>query len=192
MRLGLVVMVLVIGASPRACLAQSRPRMESFSALASDRTANAVGDLLTIVVYESTTASNTASSSSSKNSKLRGNVAAGTNFNETAGLGLSGSSDNSGSISRSGKMVTELSVTVVSILPNGDLNVAGEQDLIIAGEHSHIRLSGRVRAPDISSGNTVMSYRLADARIEYNGKGYASRGAKPGIVTRIFSALGLM
>jgi len=198
MRLALAFLALAVPAcaiaqgGASASTSAARPRLDSFSALASDRTAGSVGDVLTIVVYENTSASNSASTSTSKANKFGGKVTAGSGFNQSASLGLNGGSDNSGSTSRSGQMVTQLSVTVTSVLPNGDLRVEGEQDLTIAGEHSRIRLSGRVRAADIASGNTVMSYRLADAKIEYNGKGYVSRGAKPGIIARIFGALGLM
>jgi flagellar L-ring protein precursor FlgH len=83
-------------------------------------------------------------------------------------------------------------VTVEEVLPNGDLRISGEQELDIAGERSHIRLKGRVRRSDISASNAVLSSRIADARIEYNGKGFASRGAKPGIISRVFNFLGLM
>ena len=51
---------------------------------------------------------------------------------------------------------------------------------------------GRVRPDDINGQNAVLSSRIADANIEYDGKGFASRGAKPGIVTQIFSWLGLL
>jgi flagellar L-ring protein precursor FlgH len=167
-------------------------RPESFPALASDRTAAAIGDLLTVVVYENASASNSASTSTRKNNAVGGQITAGSHLNESASLGFGGSSDNTGSISRSGKMVAQIGVTVAEVLPNGDLMIAGDQELFIAGERSHIRLKGRVRRADISAANIVLSSRIADARIEYNGKGFASRGAKPGIVARVFNFLGLM
>jgi len=80
---------------------------------------------------------------------------------------------------------------VESVLPNGDFQVAGQQTLVISGERTFIRLRGRVRRADISSGNAIVSTRLADAQIDYDGSGYVSRSGRPGPATRIFSWLGL-
>ncbi|HEY0959846.1 MAG TPA: flagellar basal body L-ring protein FlgH [Novosphingobium sp.] len=168
-------------------------RSGTFSALASDRTAAAVGDLLTVVVYENATATNSASTSTKKNNNVAGRFAAGSGgLDESAGLSFGGNSDNVGSITRSGKMVAQIGAAVEEVLPNGDLRISGDQELFVAGERTHIRLKGRVRRADISAYNTVLSNRIADARIEYNGKGFASRGAKPGIISRVFNFLGLM
>lgn len=167
-------------------------RTQRFSALASDHIAGAVGDILTVVVYENASASNSASTNTKKVNSVGGHITTGLSFDENASLGFGGSSDNTGSISRSGKMVAQIGVAVEEVLPNGDLRIFGEQELDVAGERSHIRIKGRVRRADISASNIILSSRIADARIEYNGKGFASRGAKPGIISRIFNFLGLM
>lgn len=167
-------------------------RAQSFSPLASDRIAQEVGDLITIVVYENASASNTASSSSHKSTTLDGRIQAGNHFDQSGSFGLSGSNDNAGAVGRSGQMVAQISATVQEVLPNGDLRIAGDQEMNIGGEKTLIRIVGRVRKADISSGNAILSNRLADARIEYNGKGFASRGGKPGIVAKVFSWLGLL
>ena len=89
-------------------------------------------------------------------------------------------------------MVAQLSATVTQIYPNGDLQITGWQRLKINGEMTNIKVSGRVRRDDINGQNAVLSSRIADANIEYDGKGFATRSAKPGIVTKIFSWLGLL
>jgi flagellar L-ring protein FlgH len=81
---------------------------------------------------------------------------------------------------------------VTQVEPNGDLRVSGWQRLNINGESTNIKVSGRIRRDDVSSENTVLSSRLADAMIDYNGRGFASRSAKPGVVTRIFNWLGIL
>ena len=179
-------------AAPNPAMPGEPARSESFSSLATDRVAGRPGDLLTVVVYENAAASNAIATATSKDSKLGGQVSAGSGLSESASLGFSGGTDNSGSLSRSGKLVAQISVAVVAVRDNGDLVVAGDQELDIAGEHTRIALRGRVRRADISTANTVQSSRLADARIEYNGKGFASRGARPGIIARVFNWLGLM
>jgi len=54
-----------------------------------------------------------------------------------------------------------------------------------------IGVRGRIRPYDISAENAVLSSRIADAQIDYDGKGFVSRSAKPGLLNRIFSFLGL-
>lgn len=167
-------------------------RPDGFSTLAADRTAAASGDLLTVIVYENASASNSASTATKKDNSVGGRIAAGGSLDESASLGFGGKSDNAGSNARSGRMIAQIGATVEEVLPNGDLRIAADQEIAIGGERSHIRLRGRVRRLDISAANTVLSNRITDARIEYDGKGFASNGARPGIISRIFNWLGLM
>lgn len=164
----------------------------NWSALASDRKSAQQGDILTIVVYENATAQNTATSGSRKNRKIEGGISAGSAFNEQGGVRLDGSSDNEGSTGRSGRMVAQISAVVDEVLPNGDLRVSGSQFLNINGERTTIKVKGRVRPADISAGNAVLSSRLADAMIDYDGSGFVSRSGSPGLISRIFNWMGLL
>lgn len=163
----------------------------SWPALASDRQARHVGDIVTIIIYESAQAAGSASNGSRKSVALKGEVGAG-HFDKSARLGLGGSSDSSGSTDRSGRMVAQISATVDAVEPNGDLDISGEQLLHINGERTLIKVRGRARTADFGAGNSILSSRLANAQIDYDGSGFVSRSAKPGIVTRIFSWLGLL
>ena len=78
---------------------------------------------------------------------------------------------------------------VRSVEDNGDLIVSGEQLIKVNDEKQEIVLSGRVRPIDISENNTVVSSRLADARISYVGDGVLGEKQRPGILTRILSWL---
>ena len=184
--------VLAILIVPAAGHAADLYQPGSWPALAADNKAFAIGDVLTIVVYESASATNSASNNLKKNSQLFGGIRAGSSFDESAGLDLRNSSDNVGSTGRSGRMVAQISATVEERLANGDLRIVGSQILNINGERTTIRVKGRVRPVDISAGNAVLSSRLADATIDYDGTGFVSRSARPGIVTRIFNWLGLL
>jgi flagellar L-ring protein precursor FlgH len=164
---------------------------DNWPALATDRTAHKLGDILTIVVYENSTATNTANSDSKRSTSLGGEVSAGTSFDKSANLSLAGGSGNTGSTGRSGQMVAQISVAVDEVLPGGDLHVSGAQLLDINGEKTNIRIKGRVRSSDISSANVVLSSRLADAQIDYDGSGFVSSSAQPGVVTRVFNWLGI-
>lgn len=163
----------------------------AFSALAGDRHAARVGDSLTIIINQSTSASNTATATNTKSAGLGGLFNAG-NTNQSAQLGINGQFGGSGETGRTDKMVAQLSVTVDAVLPNGDLHVSGSQLMTVNGEKTHIKVSGRVRLADISSANSVPSTSLADAVIEYNGKGFAARSAQPGVIGKIASWLGLL
>ena len=69
--------------------------------------------------------------------------------------------------------------------------ITGAERLHINGETTTIEVRGRIRAADINGNNQVQSNRIANAQVNYNGKGFVSRSARPGIIQRIFSILGL-
>jgi flagellar L-ring protein precursor FlgH len=176
---------------PQAAIAANLYHGSSWSALATDRIAGQVGDSLTILIYEDSTASNTATNGSKRSSHVSGRVVAGHAVDETGSISLDGGFNGDSQTGRSGKMVAQISVTVDVVLPNGDLHISGAQMLRINNEKTNIKLRGRVRPADISSDNTLISSRIADAEINYDGSGFVTRGAKPGVVARIFAWLGL-
>ena len=87
--------------------------------------------------------------------------------------------------------MAQVSAEVIDVYPNGDLLVEGRQQVLVNGEETIIGVRGRVRPVDISSDNIVLSGRLANAQIDYDGSGFISRSARPGIISRLFSLLGL-
>jgi flagellar L-ring protein FlgH len=165
---------------------------DNWAALASDRRPEHVGDTVTIIISENQQASNTVRKGTRKRSSIDGKISAGQHLDETAALSLGGSYDGEGTNARSDRVLAQLTATVTQVEPNGDLRVSGWQRLSINGEFTNIKVSGRIRRDDVSADNTVLSSRLADAMIDYNGRGFASRGAKPGVVARIFNWLGLL
>lgn len=182
-------------ACPTIASAQSLYHRDSWPALASDRRAAAVGDILTVIVMENNTASNSVQTGTTRDSRLSANISAGhtgSGISEAGALGLGGSFAGNGQTARSGRMVAQLSVRVDAVYPNGDLAVSGAEALNINRERTNIRIRGRVRSADIAGDNTIPSNRLADAQIDYDGSGFVSRSARPGLFQRIFSFLGLM
>jgi flagellar L-ring protein precursor FlgH len=164
----------------------------NWPSLAADRKSAEKGDILTVVIYENATATNTASTGSKKNTKLSGSLSAGHSLDEHAALNWDGASGNQGATERSGQMVAQMSVVVDDVLANGDLLVSGSQLININGEKTTIKVKGRVRPADISPQNAVLSTRLADAMIDYDGSGFVSRSGKPGIISRLFNWMGLL
>jgi flagellar L-ring protein precursor FlgH len=163
----------------------------AYRPLTSDHRAYRVGDTLTVLVLENSSASANADTSSHKQSDL-GIKVTGPTTQRNLGLGLSDDFDGKGSTVRGGKLLAQLSVSVIDVDRNGDLYVAGEQLLEINNDRQSIKLEGRVRREDISETNTVTSNRLADARISYVGDGVLGEAQRRGWLPRIFSFLGLI
>jgi len=158
--------------------------------VAGDQRAGRVGDLVTIVVYQNAEARNAAQNASRQRRNFEGGFEAG-EANESASLSLDGSYSGQGEVRRSESFVTQISAQIVEVLANGDLKIEGAQTLRINGETTEVAVRGRVRATDIDSDNRVLSTRIADAEISYDGRGFVSRNARPNVVHRIFSLLGL-
>lgn len=187
----LLAACLALLAAPATGWSADLYRPGAWSALASDRQAGRIGDSLTVVIYESSVASNQTLNGSRKTNHLGGGITSGASFNKSGDLDLRSNFDGAGQTSRSDKMVGQISVVVDEVLPNGDLHVSGAQSLKVNGERTSIRLKGRVRMADISSDNVVLSTRLADAVIDYDGSGFATAGARAGVVAKLFNWLRL-
>lgn len=160
------------------------------SSLLSDRRALRVGDILTIVLDESTQSSKSA----------------GTSFGKTAGIGIgvptvlgktypdletsaSAERDFKGSAksSQQNTLRGSIAVTVHKVLPGGTLLVKGEKALRLNQGDEFIRLTGLVRRDDISSNNQVSSQNVANARISYAGRGVLNDSNSAGWLTRFFT-----
>ncbi|MEM6990436.1 MAG: flagellar basal body L-ring protein FlgH [Myxococcota bacterium] len=88
--------------------------------------------------------------------------------------------DGSGSSQKSGRLTATLPVRVKEIMPNGDLFVEGTNVVMVSNEEHHLYVSGIVRKIDIKADNTVLSSRIANAEIEYIGRGDLSDQQRPG------------
>lgn len=171
--------------------AESLYRGGTFPALAADRQAGEIGDVITIVIAENRRAINSAELNSRRRSDLTGSAAIGS-VDEDATFALGGGFTGVAQARRQEQLAATISATVSAVLPNGDLVIAGDHRLMINGERTRVRVRGRVRPADIGSGNSVLSSRIADAEIDYDGKGFVSRGAKPGLIGRLLAILGLV
>lgn len=177
-------------ASPLSAQADNLYSPSNWSSLASDQVARGVGDSLVVVVYEAAEARNSAQNSSRKSTSVSGDISTDA-MSQNAGIGYGGNFTGQGEVRRSEQFVTQVSVTIREVLPNGDFLIEGGQNLLINGERTDITLKGRIRAIDVSRDNTIISTRIADAEINYDGSGFVSRSAKPGLINRIFNVLGL-
>lgn len=183
-----IAVSLVVAAPAKA---QNLYSSGNWSALASDRRASGVGDTITVVVQQAAESSNTTQNSSRRSTEIGGGLRAG-GIDEGGQLNFGGGYSGRGEVRRSERLVAQLSVTITEILPNGDYRIVGRQLLHVNGEDTVIAVRGRIRAADIRSDNSIVSSRIADAEIDYDGKGFVTRSAKPGLLSRLFSLLGLI
>ena len=171
-----------------------RPRMAN--SLYSDVTARRVGDIITVTLSENTNASKSAGTSTSKDmgvdvqpiTGLGGNAL---NIgNQSIQLGLNASNDFSGDAqaNQSNSLNGSISVTVVDVLANQNLVIRGEKWLTLNHGDEYIRLTGIIRASDISPENEILSTRIANARIQYSGTGSFARSQEKGWLTKFFSS----
>jgi flagellar L-ring protein precursor FlgH len=145
----------------------------AYRPLFEDRRARHVGDVLTIVINEKTQAGKQASSNASKTSAVDSSVSAvaGLPLKMFQGLGVnaeaSNTYDDKSALNSSNTFSGSVTVTVIEVLPNGNLIVAGEKQIALDKGTEYIRLSGVVQPDTIQAGNTVSSAKVADARLEY-------------------------
>ena len=92
-----------------------------------------------------------------------------------------------GSAAQSNSMTGTISVTIVRVYPNGNLEVKGQRKLEYNSGTEYLRLSGVVRPDDISSSNTISSKKVADAQISYVGTGDMNDSVTKGWLSRYFA-----
>ncbi len=163
-------------------------RQNAFSSLFSDQKASQVGDAITILVVESSQASNNAQTTTGRASTLglSGKGDMGTKTLPSADLNLGTTNDfkGSGSTSSQGSVNTKISATVDSVLANGNLLIEGRRKITINGEEQTIFIKGIVRPADISADNSVLSYNIAEAQIVFTGNGSINSAQSPGWLTK--------
>jgi len=158
--------------------------------LTSDARAFRVGDVVTVLLQETTQASKKAGTSFSKGSSASVDPlgALGKTFGRTA-LSASADRDFQGNATSTQQNALSGAVTVIvqEVLPNGLLRVAGEKRLQLNQGEEFLRVKGYLRAADIDSDNQVSSLRVANARIAYSGQGTLADANTPGWLTRFFT-----
>lgn len=189
-RLSLILLAALLPALP--VMAESLYQEGSFRPLTADNKAFRVGDSLTIQVFENSSATSSANTGTRRANDISGSIThSGNKMVGQLGIGVAGEFDGGGRTQRANKLLATLTVSVLEVLPNGELRVAGEQQLTVNEELQKVNLEGRVRPQDISDGNVVLSTRLADARITYVGEGDVSDRARRSGWRRVLDWLGL-
>ena len=167
---------------------------EQVNGIYSDIKAHRVGDIITIELAESTSASKKANTQSGKNNKMELEpvtlggvpVTAGA-YDLSASIGQSSAFKGQAKADQSNSLQGNISVSVIKVLPNGNLLVRGEKWIMLNNGNEYIRITGLVRPEDVSSENSVSSQRVANARIHYGGTGDLANTQEQGWLTSFFN-----
>jgi flagellar L-ring protein precursor FlgH len=157
-----------------------------------DRRARLVGDTLTIAINEKTSAEKKAGSSASKSGSVDAaapgflGLAASSTKMLSASAQASSKYDEKGADSSSNNFTGQLTVTVMEVLPNGNLVVSGEKQVALDKGVEFIRFSGVVNPNTITAGNVVSSTQVADARAEYRTNRKVDTAEVMAMLTRFF------
>ena len=169
----------------------------------SDKRAKRVGDILTIIVQETASLSNSLRTKTDKGSKsgaanladtlvktFAGKITSKSKVLKDAdlsGLSSTGSNDytGGGEAKTSQTIATRAAVQVIDVLPNGNLVVEGIREISFSKEKQFVALRGLVRSYDILPDNTVLSSNMADARIEVVSEGTLTDAQKKGWLLRL-------
>ena len=166
-----------------------------------DKRGVGVGDILTVVVQETSTANKNNATTTERQSSLSAAITSFLYSPGASGLLTKGgqlpamayNSDHkhagTGAINDSESIVAQVAVQIVDVLPNGNLVIEGKRETSFSGEHQTIILRGVVRAYDVASNNTVLSYNVADATIQIIGKGTVTDSTNKGWFTRILDKI---
>lgn len=166
------------------------------NSLYSDVKARRIGDIITVNLRENTNATKSANTTTTRESAVELNPIVGLGGqpvnvgNQSVQLGVDSSNEFTGDAqaNQSNSLNGNISVTVIEVLPNQNLVIRGEKWLTLNNGDEYIRLTGIIRAADISPTNEVDSTKIANARIQYSGTGTFATAQQQGWLSRFFSS----
>jgi flagellar L-ring protein precursor FlgH len=168
-------------------------RHNASRSLFSDQKAAGIGDAVTILIVETSSASNDAQTLSGRSDDL----SLGANVNTGSGSGTDVSMDlgtkrafkGQGATQTRGSVRGKLSAQVDSVLANGNLVITGNRSITVNGEEQTISVRGIIRPSDIQADNSVYSFNIAEAVITVRGDGIVSEVQGPGLLTKFLHFL---
>ncbi len=181
-----LIFVLLVSVLAQNGFAQSFNKYK-YSSLYTDIKAHRVGDIVTILIVESTSGSQQSNLNSSGKSSLKADGSLSGNLTSVLPLiGVSSSfendqTDQAGTAQKDG-LTGKLTAVVTEILPNGNLKIRGRRRLEVNGESYLLDVKGLVRPKDIASDNMVLSYNIANVEIAYKKDGFLR--SRPGMIGR--------
>ena len=159
-----------------------------------DRRARLVGDTVTIQIIENVTASQTSSSTANRTTSMSGSVSAipfapaSLLPKLTIGAGSANDFSGEGATASANTFSGSITATVVDVMPNGHLVLAGEKQIGVNQNVDVLRFSGTVDPRALQPGSIVSSTQVANARIESRGRGAQAEAQTTGWIARFFMA----
>lgn len=190
MKKNLIAMLTVAFCMAFAPLAGAESLWSDNPGLYGDFKARSVGDVLTIVISETSSAARTGAAANSKSASF--DIGAGTGLTDFIKAQAGTGSDKfsaQGSVTNTNKVSGRITVQVTDVKPNGNLVISGTQTIKQNKEEQKITVTGEVRPQDITTSNTVLSSYVANARIQVDGKGPIANKQQQGILTQIWNIL---
>ena len=171
-------------------------------ALTEDGKARRIGDIVTIIVTETASASKQAATATGRSSKISAGIPNMLGLEESKiitsifadlskllNASASSSFDGSGSTSRKETLTATISAKVIDVLPNGNLKIEGRRNVKVNYEDQIVTVKGTIRQRDVTAENTINSIYVADAQISYSGEGIISDRQKPGWLMNVLDKL---
>ncbi len=167
------------------------------NSLYSDAKAMRSGDIITVILRENTSATKSASTTLERETQIDFDPITGPGAQQL-NLGFSGpfqmdldaqnDFEGDAQANQSNNLTGNISVTVMQVMPNGNLLIRGEKWLTLNNGDEYIRLTGIVRPQDVNPANEVLSSKIANARIQYSGTGSFSRVQQQGWLGKFFAS----
>lgn len=188
-RLGMVLLLAAVMAG-QAVAVTPLVDLESGRSLVSNLKAHRIGDIVTIIISETSQANATSKTDANNKSEIKGGPGLGfLNLITQWGIDSENKFKGDGRTSRTGNLRAEITARIVEVLHNGDYRLSGTRMVNINGERQLIEISGVCRERDIEANNTILSTYIADAQIAYSGSGPINATSEPGIITKIVNWL---
>ena len=193
----------VVPPGPTTALPQPAPQAQSatggvfqpaaYRPLFEDRKPRYVGDIITVNIVERLNASQSANSNTERKTEFEVNLpgvrALGQGINPwSATANTSNTFDGKGATTSSNNFTGTITATVMQVLPNGNLVIAGEKRIGIRRNSEVRKFSGVVDPTRIQPGNLIASSLVADARLDYSGGGYIEEAQVKGWLSRFFDS----
>lgn len=162
----------------------------------SDSKAHRIGDIISVILSESTQANKNAKTELKKENASQLDAVTGFGSNPVLingnpiefGINQKSQFKGDSKADQGNSLNGHISVHVLNVLPNGNLMIRGEKWMTLNNGDEYIRLTGVIRSKDIGSNNTVLSSKVANARIEYAGTGTFADINEQGWLSKFFSS----
>lgn len=182
-----ILVAVLLAVMPAVAAAQSL----SANSIFSDYKAHRVGDIITVHIIEFASGANESRTNTDKQSlaSAKGDGSGALKFIPLFGFEASDQLQftGEGQTTRSGVLRAKMSAVIKAVDRNGNLLIEGSREVEVNNEKQMTTLTGLVRPGDITADNVVFSYNIADAKIQYRGKGALSTTSRAGIFTRLLN-----